>query len=339
MKLNLETNSREQELVKAYLEENASQILADKINNGTPFEKDGKTFINKKTLDGFMKYASDEARKLSSKGANSACVEDKVVYGWAIHYFEEDSIEGTLFNEDGTEYKPTPKSPPAQVRKVEPKKPEQRQASLFDFMEEPKSEPEVNDENYDDEEQPSQEEIDEILSEIAEEEKANVETQKPVSPLWQQYQDLQKKYPDRILLYRLGDFYEVFGDNAVILSNELGLTLTGRDFGLESRIPMIGFPYHAAELYFNKIQHNHRVVIINSDGTLKELSKPQPEINLDTGEIYDELTEDEMREFDGDIEEPKDIDDELGDRFDTSAFDKTALCKLDAIFGDKLTLR
>ena len=111
MRLNLETKTKEQELVKAYLEENASEILAEKINNGTPFEKDGKTFINKKTLDGFMKYASDEARKLASKGANSACVEDKVVYGWAIHYFEEDSIEGTLFNEDRTEYKPTPKTP------------------------------------------------------------------------------------------------------------------------------------------------------------------------------------------------------------------------------------
>lgn len=210
MRLNLEAKTKEQELVKAYLEENASEILAEKINNGTPFEKDGKSFINKKTLDGFMKYASDEARKLASKGANSACVEDKVVYGWAVHYFEEESIEGTLFNEDGTEYKPTPKTTPAQVRKVGPKKPGQRQASLFDFMEEPKSEPEVNDEDK----QPSKEEIDEILSEIAEE-KAKVETQKPVSPLWQQYQDLQKKYPDRILLYRLGDFYEVFGDNAV----------------------------------------------------------------------------------------------------------------------------
>lgn len=89
MRLNLETKTKEQELVKAYLEENASETLVEKINNGTPFEKDGKSFINKKTLDGFMKYASDEARKLSSKGANSACVEDKVVYGWAIHYFEE----------------------------------------------------------------------------------------------------------------------------------------------------------------------------------------------------------------------------------------------------------
>ena len=48
MKLNLEANSREQELVKAYLEENVSETLAEKINNGTPFEKDGKTFINKK---------------------------------------------------------------------------------------------------------------------------------------------------------------------------------------------------------------------------------------------------------------------------------------------------
>lgn len=326
MRLNLETKTKEQELVKAYLEENASEILAEKINNGTPFEKDGKTFINKKTLDGFMKYASDEARKLASKGANSACVEDKVVYGWAVHYFEEESIEGTLFNEDGTEYKPTPKKTPAQVRKVGPKKPEQRQASLFDFMEEPKSEPEVNDEDK----QPSKEEIDEILSEIAEE-KAKVETQKPVSPLWQQYQDLQKKYPDRILLYRLGDFYEVFGDNAITLSDELGLTLTSRDFGLTSRIPMIGFPYHAANNYLNKIIRKHKVAIAETKDDIRLL----PEDEYD----YDDLTEEEMCKFDGDIEEPKDIDDELGDRFDTSAFDKTALCKLDAIFGDKLTLR
>ena len=326
MRLNLEAKTKEQELVKAYLEENASEILAEKINNGTPFEKDGKSFINKKTLDGFMKYASDEARKLASKGANSACVEDKVVYGWAVHYFEEESIEGTLFNEDGTEYKPTPKTTPAQVRKVGPKKPEQRQASLFDFMEEPKSEPEVNDEDK----QPSKEEIDEILSEIAEE-KTKVETQKPVSPLWQQYQDLQKKYPDRILLYRLGDFYEVFGDNAITLSDELGLTLTSRDFGLTSRIPMIGFPYHAANNYLNKIIRKHKVAIAETKDDIRLLPEEEDD--------YDDLTEEEMRKFDGDIEEPKDIDDELGDRFDTSAFDKTALCKLDEIFEDKLALR
>lgn len=339
MRLNLETKTKEQELIKAYLEENASEILSDKINNGTPFEKDGKTFINKKTLDGFMKYASDEARKLASKGANSACVEDKVVYGWAVHYFEEDSIEGTLLNDDGTEYKPAPKSTPAKVKKVEPKKPEQRQPTLFDFMEPKKSEPEVKDENNDDEDkQPSQEEIDEILAEIAEEETKKA-TQKKLSPFYEKYLEIEHSYPDYVVAYRLGDFYEVFGEKAVQISEECNLTLTGRDVGLETRIPMVGFPYHAAELYFDKIQRNHRLVIINSDGTLKELSKPQTAINLDTGEIYDEMTEEEMREFDGDIEEPQDIDDEPKDLFDATAFDKTALCKLDAIFGDKLTLR
>lgn len=335
MRLNLEAKTKEQELVKAYLEENASEILAEKINNGTPFEKDGKTFINKKTLDGFMKYASDEARKLASKGANSACVEDKVVYGWAVHYFEEDSIEGTLFNADGTEYKPAPKSAPTKVKKVEPKKPEERQPTLFDFMEPEKSEPEANN---DDDEQPSQEEINEILAEIAEEENKKA-TQKKLSPFYEKYLEIERSYPDCVIAYRLGDFYEVFGEKAVQISEECNLTLTGRDVGLETRIPMVGFPYHAAELYFDKIQRNHRLVVVNSDGTLKKLPKPQTAINLDTGEIYDEMTEEEMREFDGDIEEPQDIDDEPEDSFDTTAFDKTALCKLDAIFGEKLTLR
>ncbi len=336
MRLNLETKTKEQELVKAYLEENASATLAEKINNGTPFEKDGKTFINKKTLDGFIKYASDEARKLASKSANSACVEDKVVYGWAVHYFEEDSIEGTLFNADGTEYKPAPKSTPTKVKKVEPKKTEERQPTLFDFMEPEKSEPEANDDDED--EQPSQEEIDEILAEIAEEENKKT-TQKRPSPFYEKYLEIEHSYPDYVVACRLGDFYEVFGEKAVQISEECNLTLTGRDVGLENRIPMVGFPYHAAELYFDKIQRNHRLVVVNSDGTLKELSKPQTAINLDTGEIYDEMTEEEMREFDGDIEEPQDIDDEPEDSFDTTAFDKTALCKLDAIFGDKLALR
>ena len=80
-KLNLEATSREQEIVKTYLEENASETLAEKINNGTPIEKDGKHLINRKTLDGFMRYACDEARKLAAKGASSVCVEDKIVFG------------------------------------------------------------------------------------------------------------------------------------------------------------------------------------------------------------------------------------------------------------------
>ena len=331
MKLNLDATTKEQELIKAYLEKNASEILAEKINKGTPFEKDGKIFINRKTLDGFMKYASDEARKLASKGANSACVEDKVVYGWAIHYFEENSIEGTLYNEGGTECKPAPKPAPAKVKKTEAKKQDSRQASLFDFLEPQQPEPEAKDDDGDDEDdQPSHEEIDEILAELAEEEaKAEVKPQKPVSPIWQRYQDLQKKYPDCIILYRLGDFYEVFGDNAVTLSNELGLTLTGRDVGLESRVPMIGFPYHAADSYIKRIIRTHKIAIAETNGNVTTLPEHEDDI--------EELTEAEMRQFDGDIEEPDLADDEPA--FDTSAFDKTALCKLDEIFGNKLSVR
>ena len=147
MRLNLETKTKEQELVKAYLEENVSETLTKKINNGTPFEKDGKQLINRKTLDGFMRYACDEARKLAAKGANSACVEklaakgansacveEKVVYGWAVHYFEEESIEGTLYNEDGTEYKPAPKTTPAKVKKYAPPKETKIETGGFGFF-------------------------------------------------------------------------------------------------------------------------------------------------------------------------------------------------------------
>lgn len=135
IKLNLETKTKEQELIKQYLEENVSEILAEKINNGVKIEKDNKTLINKKGLNSFMKYANDESRKLAEKGSNCACIEDKVVYGWAIHYFEEDSIEGNLYNEDGTEYKvEIKKATPKIESKPEPKKPEKQQATLFDLI-------------------------------------------------------------------------------------------------------------------------------------------------------------------------------------------------------------
>ena len=176
MKLDLETKTKEQELVKAYLEDNASEVLAEKINSGVRIEKDGKTLINKKTLDGFMKYASDEARKLASKGANSACVEDRVVYGWAVHYFEEDSIEGTLYNEDGSEYKPAPKITDKPVVKPVQQKNSSAQISMFDFEE--KKEQENKSEQEDqgaeaeiEDEPPTQDEINEMLAELAEDEK------------------------------------------------------------------------------------------------------------------------------------------------------------------------
>ena len=146
IKLNLETSTKEHELIKKYLEENVSEVLANKINNGTDYIKNNSHLINKKDLKGFMKFANDEARKAAEKGANCACIEDNVVFGWAIHYFEEDSIVGTLYNLDGTEYKEKASSKPNhEIKKVEVKKPE-KQPDLFDFMITPTKQEEVEDE-------------------------------------------------------------------------------------------------------------------------------------------------------------------------------------------------
>ena len=163
-KLNLTANGKPQELILAYLQENASDVLAEKINNGTAFDKDGKQLVNKKTLDGFMKYASSEAKKLAEKGANSACVEDSVVYGWAIHYFEEDSIEGTLYNDDGTEYKPVVKTAPKPATTPVTAKPKETntQTSLWDMLETKEPEEEHIDESEPIEVKTIEEENDEI---------------------------------------------------------------------------------------------------------------------------------------------------------------------------------
>ena len=137
MKLNLQATTKEEQKVKAYLEASASEVLAEKINGGVRIQKDGKMLINKKTLAGFLKFACDEAKKQAEKGASSACIDNDTVYGWAVHYFEEDSIEGTLYNEDGTEYKaPMPKvtaKAPA-VKSVPPKPQLKPQMSMFDLM-------------------------------------------------------------------------------------------------------------------------------------------------------------------------------------------------------------
>lgn len=334
MKLNLEAKTKEQQRIKAYLEENASDTLTGKINNGVRIEKDGKILLNRKTLDGFMSYANDEAKELAEKGAKAACIDDNVVFGWAVHYFEENSIEGTLFNEDGSEYKIQPKQvAKAPTAKSAPPKPQPKpQMSMFDLMGE-NLEGKPEEEKPDDERDamPSDEEIREIMEEIAEEEKA--EQPKPtVSPVYQKYLDVQDRYPQAIIAMRLGDFYEVLGKSAELLADELSLTLTSRDCGLESRVPMIGFPYHASDAYFGKILSNgHTLVVMENDDEVRELPSAQG-VDIETGEI---LSEEEMREFDGDIEEPKDFEDDI----DTSAFDKDALCKLDEMFGKEITLR
>ena len=333
MKLNLEANTKEQQRIKAYLEENASNILAGKINNGVLIKKDGKILLNRKTLDGFMSFAAEEARKQAEKGARYAMVEDDVVFGWAVHYFEEDSIEGTLFNEDGSEYKTQPKpATKAPMVKAQPKPQPKPQMSMFDLMgEDLEGKPEEEKPEDDEDTMPSDEEIQEIMAEIAEEEKTKP-SKRTASPMYRKYLDVQKKYPQAVIAMRLGDFYEVFGKNAELLANELPLTLTGRDCGLESRVPMVGFPYHASDVYFGKILSNgHTLVVIENDDEVREFPAEQ-NVDLETGEI---LSEEEMREFDGDIEEPDLADDEP----DISAFDTEALAVLDEMFGNEITLR
>ncbi len=73
------------------------------------------------------------------------------------------------------------------------------------------------------------------------------------SPMMQHYLDTKEQYKDCILFYRLGDFYEMFFDDAILTSRELELTLTGKDCGQEERAPMCGIPYHAAETYVARL--------------------------------------------------------------------------------------
>ncbi|MBE6873623.1 MAG: DNA mismatch repair protein MutS [Ruminococcus albus] len=83
-----------------------------------------------------------------------------------------------------------------------------------------------------------------------------------LTPMMQQYAAVKKKYKNHILFYRLGDFYEMFFEDALLVSKELELTLTGRDCGLEERAPMCGVPYHACDVYLKKlIEKGHMVAI------------------------------------------------------------------------------
>ena len=285
--LNLIAENKQEELVKTYLEANASEELAEKINNGTLYTKDGMPLTNKKTLVGFMKYACEEARKLAPKGANSACVEDATVYGWAIHYFEEDSIEGTLYTLDGAEYKPAPKSASKSTAKTEAKPvPEKKteasnedQFSFFNLSDntEKEEEPEEDEE--------PEEEVEEVPEEQEKIEPPPVPEKPKPSPLYEQYREIENAYPDHVVAYRIGDFYEVLGEYAKPLADALGLTLTGRDCGYEKRIQMVGFPYHRAEDYFGRIVNaGYRLAVVESPSEIRIVSN-ESTVDGQTGEV------------------------------------------------------
>ena len=279
IKLNLNANTPAERKILEYLQNNASETLAEKINNGTPFEKDGKPLINKKILTGFMKYACEEARKTVENGSPSACIEDSVVYGWAVHYFEEESIEGTIYTLDGEEYKPAVKTKNIQKSTYTPTsapKQQNQQASLFDIISQ-----ENNAVDTTEKEQPVIQNKEEPTEEMP-----KVETKQTLSPVYVEYKALKEKYLDYVIAYRLGDFYEILGKDAVTIASELDLTLTGRECGLAYRIPMVGFPYHAAELYFGKIARKHNLAICENDKDIQLIDK----INMDDNRLIDQDT-------------------------------------------------
>lgn len=98
-----------------------------------------------------------------------------------------------------------------------------------------------------------------------------------MTPMMQQYFDIKNQYKDYILFYRLGDFYEMFYDDALTASSELDLTLTGRDCGEDERAPMCGVPYHSCEGYIGKlIERGYKVAIceqVEDPKTAKNLVK------------------------------------------------------------------
>ena len=81
----------------------------------------------------------------------------------------------------------------------------------------------------------------------------DIKDKEQFTPMMQHYLSVKENYPDCILFYRLGDFYEMFFEDAICVSKELELTLTGKSCGTKERAPMCGVPFHAADLYINKL--------------------------------------------------------------------------------------
>ena len=85
---------------------------------------------------------------------------------------------------------------------------------------------------------------------------------KGLTPVMKQFWDIKRKYPGNLILFRMGDFYETFDEDAKISSSILGITLTKRANGAASKVPLAGFPYHSLEQYIHKLtKEGHRVAI------------------------------------------------------------------------------
>jgi len=119
---------------------------------------------------------------------------------------------------------------------------------------------------------------------------------KKYTPMMQQYLEVKERYQDALVFYRLGDFYEMFFEDAKIASFELDLVLTGRSAGVEERIPMCGVPHHAANSYIQKlIQRGYKVAIVEQ---LEDASEAKGIVKRDVvkvvtpGTVMDDIADD-----------------------------------------------
>ena len=120
-----------------------------------------------------------------------------------------------------------------------------------------------------------------------------------LTPMMRQYMETKEKYPGMILFFRLGDFYEMFFDDAELVSRELELTLTGKSCGLEERAPMCGVPFHSAETYVNRlIEKGYKVAIceqMEDPATTKGLVKRDVVRVVTPGTVIEQSMLDERR--------------------------------------------
>jgi DNA mismatch repair ATPase MutS len=103
----------------------------------------------------------------------------------------------------------------------------------------------------------------------------------------------QDEYPTAIIAMRVGDFYEIYGDAAIDVSERLELTLTSRDFGLKERVKMVGFPYHRIDVYREKIRDFASVAFVENEEDIriyfrKDNGTPSLAVNTQTGEVIEE---------------------------------------------------
>ena len=174
--------------------------------------------------------------------------------------------------------------------------------SMFDLFDEPETEAEeISETDEHDEDEVVSDTCEEALESPVEDEKPEVEQvpavevkepEKPViSPMYTRYQRHRDEHPNAVIVMRVGDFYEIFGESAAIASAPLDLTVVSRDFGLSERVPMIGFPYHRADAYIEKLRAFTDVAVIESESEKRLFPRYQPveglAVDTTTGEIIE----------------------------------------------------